>query len=54
MAVDLGFTGQIGGMGFGIVFMVLIILSVAIWLTGLVISKVVTGKDETNDSKKGA
>ena len=54
MAVDWGFAGQIGGMGFGIVFAVLIILAVAIWLTGLVISKIGAGKEETSDTKKGA
>ncbi len=45
---------QIGGMGFGTVFAVLIILAVAIWLTGLVISKIGIGKEETSDRKKGA
>ena len=54
MTVDWGFAGQIGGMGFGIVFAVLIILAVAIWLTGLVIRKTSKGEDETGDSKKGA
>jgi len=54
MAVDWGFAGQIGGMGFGIVFAVLVILSAAIWLTGLVTSKIVTSKGETNEGKKGA
>ncbi len=51
MAVDWGFAGQIGGVGFGIVFAVLIILAVAIWLTGLVISKIGTSKDETSEKK---
>ena len=56
MAVDWTWSqaGQIGGIGFGIVFAVLIILAVAIWLTGLVISKIGTSKDETTDSQKGA
>ena len=54
MAVDWGLAGQIGGMGFGIVFAVLIILAVAIWLTGLVFSKIDTCKDETTETKKGA
>ncbi len=51
MTVDWGFAGQIGGMGFGIVFAVLIILAVAIWLTGLVTSKIGTSKDETSEKK---
>ncbi|MFC1978092.1 OadG family protein [Chloroflexota bacterium] len=53
MTVDWGFAGQVGGVGFGIVFTVLIILSVAIWLTGLVVSKIGTSKDGTSE-KKGA
>ena len=51
MTVDWGFAGQIGGMGFGIVFAVLIILAVAIWLTGLVTSKIGTSKDEPSEKK---
>ena len=54
MSVDWGFAGQIAGMGFGIVFAVLIILAVAIWLTGLVLSKIGTDKTETSDRKEGA
>ena len=49
MAVDWGLAARIGGMGFGTVFAVLIILAVAIWLTGLVIGKIGTSKDETSD-----
>ncbi len=52
MAVDLGFAGQIGGIGFGLVFAVLIILALAIWLTGLVLSKIGTGKAEVNNKRK--
>jgi len=50
MAVDWGFAGQIGGIGFG--FAVLIILALAIWLIGLVLSKINTAKAETSDNKK--
>ncbi len=53
MAVDWSFAGQIGGIGFGLVFAVLIILALAIWLTGLVLGKIGTGKAETSDKKKG-
>ena len=53
MAVDWGFAGQIGGIGFGLVFVVLIMLALAIWLTGLVLSKIGTGKAEVSDKKKG-
>ena len=53
MAVDWGFAGQIGGFGFGLVFAVLIILAVAIWVAGIVIKKISTGKGETEDKEKG-
>ncbi len=53
MLVDWGFAGQIGGLGFGLVFVVLIILAVAIWLTGIVLRKISTGKGEASDKKKG-
>ncbi len=52
MAVDWGFAGQIGGIGFGLVFMVLIILAVAIWLIGMVLNKVSTTRTETGNEKK--
>jgi len=54
MEVDWGLAVQIGGMGFGTVFAVLIALAVVIWLTGLVISKVGSNEVETSDKKKGA
>ena len=44
---------QIGVIGFGLVFAVLIILALAIWLTGLVLGKIGTGKAEVSDQKKG-
>jgi len=53
MEVDWGFAGQIGGIGFGLVFAVLIILALAIWLTGLVLSKIGAGKTEAGSKKKG-
>jgi Na+-transporting methylmalonyl-CoA/oxaloacetate decarboxylase gamma subunit len=52
MAVDWGLAGQIGGIGFGLVFAVLVILAVAVWLTGLIISKIGARKTETGDSKE--
>ena len=54
MGVDWGFAGQIGGIGFGLVFVVLIILALAIWLVGLILSKISPSKGETSDKKKGA
>ena len=53
MAVDWGFAGQIGGVGFGLVFVVLIILAVVIWLVGLILSKIGAGKGEAEEKKKG-
>ena len=53
MGVDWGFAGQIGGFGFGLVFLVLIVLALAIWLVGLVLRKTSTSKGETNNKKKG-
>ena len=53
MEVPWGQAVQVGGVGFGMVFALLIILAVVIWLTGLVLSKISTGKSETSD-KKGA
>ena len=54
MVVDWGLAGKIGGMGFGTVFVVLIILAVAIWLVGLVTTKIGTSKDKASDKEKGA
>ena len=50
--VDWGFAGQIGGVGFGTVFALLIILAVVIWLVGLVLGKIGTGKAEEGSDKK--
>ena len=52
MAVDWGFAGQIGGIGFGLVFVVLIILALAIWLVGLVLGKIGTGGAEVSNKRK--
>jgi Na+-transporting methylmalonyl-CoA/oxaloacetate decarboxylase gamma subunit len=45
--------GQIGGVGFGLVFLVLIILAVVIWLVGLILGKIGAGKAEAEEKKKG-
>lgn len=52
MAVDWGLAGQIGGIGFGLVFAVLIILALAVWLTGLVTRRIGARKTETGDSEE--
>ncbi len=54
MTVDWGFAGQIGGIGFGMVFAVLVILAIAIWLVGLLIRRFDSGEEKTGDNEKGA
>lgn len=44
---------QVGGIGFGMVFFLLVILAIVIWLVGLVLTKTSTGKAETSDKEKG-
>ncbi len=51
MGVDWGLAGQIGGIGFGLVFVVLTVLALAIWLMGLVLSKIGSGRGETGNRK---
>ena len=53
MGIDWGFAGQVGGIGFGMVFALLIILAVVIWLTGVVLNKISIRKSETGDENKG-
>ena len=54
MAVDWGVAAQIGGVGFGIVFTVLVVLAAVMWLMGLVFSKIDISEDTPSDGKKGA
>ncbi|MFC2056158.1 OadG family transporter subunit [Chloroflexota bacterium] len=54
MVIDWEQARLIGGMGFGVVFALLAFLSLLIWLTGFVISKIDSGRAEVNDKKKGA
>ena len=44
---------QIGGVGFATVFALLILLAIVIWLTGIVLGKIYTGKSKTTSKKKG-
>lgn len=53
MAVNWGFAGQIGGVSFGLVFAILIILALAIWIIGLIINKIGANKAEASDKKEG-
>ena len=54
MAIDWSLAGQIGGVGFGYVFGLLLLLAIVIWLTGLIIKKFSASKDESGETKKGA
>ncbi len=51
--VDWGQAWQIGGVGFGVVFAILIILAIVIWLVGLVLGKIGVSAAEIKDKKKG-
>ena len=53
MAVDWGFAGLVGGIGFGAVFILLVILAIVIWLTGLILNRSSSAKTEAGDKKKG-
>ncbi len=53
MGVDWGFAGQVGGVGFGMVFALLVILTVVIWVTGLVVNKISVGKGEADINDLG-
>ncbi len=46
MVIDWGEAVRIGLVGFGVVFLVLVILAVAIWLSGLVLRKIESSKDK--------
>ena len=52
--IDWAFAGKIGGVGFGMVFAVLVILALVLWLTGLIFKRLDKGEEETGDKKKGA
>lgn len=56
VAIDWAFAGKVGGTGFGMVFVVLILLAVILWLVGLVFKKIEAGEKEkeTGEKKKGA
>jgi Na+-transporting methylmalonyl-CoA/oxaloacetate decarboxylase gamma subunit len=54
MGIDWNFAGQVGGVGFLMVFFLLVILAVAIWLTGLMVRKTSTTKNKPDNTQKGA
>ena len=53
MAVDWAQAWQIGGIGFGLVFTVLVILALVMWLTGILLRKIGAGRDEAGDKNRG-
>jgi len=53
MVVDWGRAFQIGGTGFGTVFLVLVILAVVIVLIGLAAKKLSRDKNKANSEQKG-
>ena len=50
--VDWGQAFQIGGVGFGLVFAVLVVLASAIWLVGLLLNKVFGRNNVTSEKKE--
>lgn len=54
MAIDWGFAGLVGGMGFGMVFALLIILAIVIWLTGRLVNRTGGTKNKGDENQKGA
>ena len=52
MAVDWAQAWQIGGIGFGLVFAVLVILALSMWLTGLILRKLGTDSSDSDGKNK--
>ncbi len=53
MAIDWAQAWQIGGIGFGLVFSVLVILALTMWLTGVLLRKIDAGRGEAGDKDRG-
>ena len=53
MEVDWGYAGQIGGIGFGMVFLLLVILMAVVILVGTIVKKVEASKNQPNGGEKG-
>jgi len=54
MVIDWNLARQVGGIGFGLVFLVLITLTFLTWLFGAIAGRLGSGKDKTRDEQKGA
>ena len=52
MEIDWAQAWQVGGIGFGLVFAVLIILALVMWLTGLLLNKIGGGADTTDEKQE--
>jgi len=52
MGIPWGQAIQIGVVGFGLVFAVLIILALVMWLTGLLLNKIGGGADTTDKKQE--
>ena len=52
--MDWGLAGQISGVGFSLVFVILVILAVITWLVGKVINRLEADKSATDNQEKGA
>ena len=53
MEIDWAQAWQVGGIGFGLVFVVLAILAVVTWLLSLVLNRNSSGGDEAETKKEG-
>ena len=53
MEVDWGQAFRIGGLGFGLVFAVLSLLSLSMWLTALILRRFGADGDEAEGKNKG-
>jgi Na+-transporting methylmalonyl-CoA/oxaloacetate decarboxylase gamma subunit len=52
MTIDWAQAWQIGGIGFGLVFSVLVILALTMWLTGILLRKIGAGRGEADDKNR--
>ncbi|MFC1951143.1 OadG family protein [Chloroflexota bacterium] len=53
-SLDWGDAWQVAGVGFGVVFLVLVILAVAIWVTGVIVKKLETRNATKETEQKKA
>jgi Na+-transporting methylmalonyl-CoA/oxaloacetate decarboxylase gamma subunit len=51
--VDWGLAIRTGAVGFGLVFVVLVVLALAVWTAGLLVRKYLPARPEAKGGKKG-